>query len=113
MNKRARIDDSNKALVNVWKREVGELSTRNFAHRLGASQVLLPDFPLLLFVLSIIFSVFINDPLRLVVLIFKCHRLLFDHNRMDPVERIGLCCIFRKDFVLIKKKLYGFRWIVY
>ncbi|TYK23393.1 DDB1- and CUL4-associated factor 8 [Cucumis melo var. makuwa] len=36
MNKRARIDDSNKAVVNVWKREVGELSTRNFAHRLGA-----------------------------------------------------------------------------
>lgn len=40
MNKRARIDDSNKAVVNVWKREVGELSTRNFAHRLGALEVL-------------------------------------------------------------------------
>lgn len=40
MNKRARIDDCNKSVVNVWKREVGELSTRNFAHRLGGSEVL-------------------------------------------------------------------------
>ncbi|KAK3000860.1 hypothetical protein RJ639_021090 [Escallonia herrerae] len=26
------------AIVDVWKREVGELSTRNFSHRLGASE---------------------------------------------------------------------------
>ncbi|XAR72673.1 hypothetical protein NMG60_11019392 [Bertholletia excelsa] len=26
------------AIVNVWRREVGDLSTRNFAHRLGASE---------------------------------------------------------------------------
>ncbi|XP_015893276.1 uncharacterized protein LOC107427406 isoform X3 [Ziziphus jujuba] len=37
MNKRARTTIG-KAVVDVWKREVGELSTRNFAHRLGASQ---------------------------------------------------------------------------
>lgn len=27
------------AVVDVWKREVGALSTRNFAHRLAASEV--------------------------------------------------------------------------
>ncbi|XP_050233922.1 uncharacterized protein LOC126682320 isoform X2 [Mercurialis annua] len=37
MNKRARINPD-KAVVNVRQREVGELSTRNFAHRLAASQ---------------------------------------------------------------------------
>ncbi|XP_021903802.1 DDB1- and CUL4-associated factor 8 [Carica papaya] len=37
MNKRARTNPD-KAVVNVWQREVGELSTRNFAHRLGASE---------------------------------------------------------------------------
>ncbi|KAI3446298.1 hypothetical protein Pfo_002963 [Paulownia fortunei] len=37
MRKRARTSlDS--AIVDVWKREVGELSTRNFAHRLAASE---------------------------------------------------------------------------
>ncbi|GAB2291907.1 hypothetical protein Dimus_026157 [Dionaea muscipula] len=36
-NNRARIGPD-KAIVGVWKREVGELSTRNFSHRLGASE---------------------------------------------------------------------------
>ncbi|KAG6572132.1 DDB1- and CUL4-associated factor 8 [Cucurbita argyrosperma subsp. argyrosperma] len=42
MNKRARFDDSSKAVVNFLKREVGEISTRSFANRLGA----LEDFVL-------------------------------------------------------------------
>ncbi|XP_012077700.1 DDB1- and CUL4-associated factor 8 isoform X1 [Jatropha curcas] len=37
MTKRARTSPD-KAVVNVWQREVGELSTRNFAHRLAASE---------------------------------------------------------------------------
>ncbi|CAK9134574.1 unnamed protein product [Ilex paraguariensis] len=37
MGKRARTS-LDTAVVDVWKREVGELSTRNFAHRLGASE---------------------------------------------------------------------------
>ncbi|PPD84754.1 hypothetical protein GOBAR_DD18291 [Gossypium barbadense] len=36
-NKRARTS-VDKAVVDVWQREVGELSTRNFAHRLAASE---------------------------------------------------------------------------
>ncbi|XVE48805.1 hypothetical protein DITRI_Ditri01bG0032100 [Diplodiscus trichospermus] len=36
-NKRARTS-VDKAVVDVWHREVGELSTRNFAHRLAASE---------------------------------------------------------------------------
>ncbi|GAB2219505.1 hypothetical protein Droror1_Dr00007141 [Drosera rotundifolia] len=36
-NKRARID-ADKAIVGVWKREVGDVSTRDFAHRLAASE---------------------------------------------------------------------------
>jgi hypothetical protein len=39
MSKRARTS-VDKAVVDVWQREVGQLSTRNFAHRLGASEVL-------------------------------------------------------------------------
>ncbi|KAK6118685.1 hypothetical protein DH2020_047598 [Rehmannia glutinosa] len=35
IRKRSRLDS---AIVDVWKREVGELSTRNFAHRLAASE---------------------------------------------------------------------------
>ncbi|KAJ4851545.1 hypothetical protein Tsubulata_019460 [Turnera subulata] len=38
MRKRARTSPDDKALVNVWQREVGELSTRNFAHRFAASE---------------------------------------------------------------------------
>ncbi|XP_059647429.1 uncharacterized protein LOC132293816 isoform X2 [Cornus florida] len=46
MRKRARTSlDS--AIVDVWKREVGELSTRNFAHRLGASEDLVLRLALL------------------------------------------------------------------
>ncbi|EEF41096.1 DDB1- and CUL4-associated factor 8 isoform X2 [Ricinus communis] len=37
MKKRARTNPD-KAVLNVWQREVGELSTRNFAHRLAASE---------------------------------------------------------------------------
>ncbi|KAG2703097.1 hypothetical protein I3843_06G113600 [Carya illinoinensis] len=37
MKKRARTN-VDKAVVGVWQREVGQLSTRNFAHRLGASE---------------------------------------------------------------------------
>ncbi|KAJ7978660.1 DDB1- and CUL4-associated factor 8-like [Quillaja saponaria] len=37
MNKRKRTS-IDKAVVNVWNREVGELSTRNFAHLLGGSE---------------------------------------------------------------------------
>ncbi|KAI4350247.1 hypothetical protein L6164_004719 [Bauhinia variegata] len=37
MNKRPRTS-TDKAVVDVWQREVGELSGRNFAHRLGGSQ---------------------------------------------------------------------------
>ncbi|KAF3443607.1 hypothetical protein FNV43_RR13295 [Rhamnella rubrinervis] len=37
MNKRARTS-IDRAVVDLWKREVGELSTRNFTHRLGASE---------------------------------------------------------------------------
>ncbi|OAY52276.1 DDB1- and CUL4-associated factor 8 isoform X2 [Manihot esculenta] len=37
MKKRARITPD-KAVPNVWQREVGELSTRSFAHRLAASE---------------------------------------------------------------------------
>ncbi|KAF2302156.1 hypothetical protein GH714_033088 [Hevea brasiliensis] len=37
MKKRARTTPD-KAVPNVWQREVGELSTRNFAHRLAASE---------------------------------------------------------------------------
>lgn len=57
MNKRARIGHSNKAVVNVWKREVGELSSRDFAHRLGASEVLLIllSFSILISALPVIF----------------------------------------------------------
>ncbi|OMO53471.1 hypothetical protein COLO4_36721 [Corchorus olitorius] len=36
-NRRARTS-VDKAVVDVWQREVGELSTRNFAHRLAASE---------------------------------------------------------------------------
>ncbi|XVE93914.1 hypothetical protein REPUB_Repub01dG0235300 [Reevesia pubescens] len=36
-NKRAKTS-LDKAVVDVWQREVGELSTRNFAHRLAASE---------------------------------------------------------------------------
>ncbi|KAF5449031.1 hypothetical protein F2P56_029521 [Juglans regia] len=43
MNKRTRTS-VDKAVVNVWKREVGQLSTRNFAHRLGASEDLVWRF---------------------------------------------------------------------
>ncbi|XP_059451756.1 uncharacterized protein LOC132182492 isoform X3 [Corylus avellana] len=37
MSKRARTS-VDKAVVDIWQREVGQLSTRNFAHRLGASE---------------------------------------------------------------------------
>ncbi|KAA8535961.1 hypothetical protein F0562_028439 [Nyssa sinensis] len=37
MKKRAKTS-LDKAIVDVWQREVGELSTRTFAHRLGASE---------------------------------------------------------------------------
>ncbi|KAK4401356.1 DDB1- and CUL4-associated factor 8 [Sesamum angolense] len=37
MRKRTRTS-LNSALVNVWRRELGELSSRNFAHRLAASE---------------------------------------------------------------------------
>ncbi|GMH17846.1 hypothetical protein Nepgr_019687 [Nepenthes gracilis] len=39
-NKKARTEPD-RAIVGVWQREVGELSTRNFAHRLGASEDLI------------------------------------------------------------------------
>lgn len=45
MRKRARAT-LDTAAVDVWKREIGELSTGNFAHRLGASEV---NFILVLF----------------------------------------------------------------
>lgn len=38
MNKRAKTSSLDTAVVSVWQREVGQLSTRNFAHRLGASE---------------------------------------------------------------------------
>ncbi|GAB2267816.1 hypothetical protein Dimus_002792 [Dionaea muscipula] len=44
--KRARIGPD-KGIVGVWQREVGELSTRNFAHRLGASEDLVLRFEIL------------------------------------------------------------------
>lgn len=46
MNKRSRTD-LDQAVVNVCKRELGQLSTRDFAHRLAASEVthrFLPSF---------------------------------------------------------------------
>ncbi|GLT53806.1 hypothetical protein SLA2020_270510 [Shorea laevis] len=43
MSKRARTS-VDKAVVDVWQREVGQLSTRNFAHRLGASEDLVLRF---------------------------------------------------------------------
>ncbi|XP_062021539.1 uncharacterized protein LOC133738110 isoform X1 [Rosa rugosa] len=37
MNKRLKTS-SDKAVVNVWQRQLGEISARNFAHRLGGSE---------------------------------------------------------------------------
>lgn len=58
MSKRARTS-VDKAVVDVWQREVGQLSTRNFAHRLGASEVLswitlIPSFVLFFWLFSVI-----------------------------------------------------------
>ena len=40
-NKRPRSGSSiDKAVVDVWQRELGQLSSRSFAHRLGGSEVL-------------------------------------------------------------------------
>lgn len=47
MRKRGRTGVDTAAL-DVYKREVGELSTRRFAHRLAASEVLFSNFPLFL-----------------------------------------------------------------
>lgn len=44
MRKRGRTGVDTAAL-DVYKREVGELSTRRFAHRLAASEVLFSNFP--------------------------------------------------------------------
>ncbi|KAK2974306.1 hypothetical protein RJ640_026867 [Escallonia rubra] len=46
MRKRSRTS-LDTAIVDVWKREVGELSTRNFSHRLGASEDLVLRLELL------------------------------------------------------------------
>ncbi|GAV86597.1 WD40 domain-containing protein [Cephalotus follicularis] len=40
-NKKRSRSNLDKAIVDVWQREVGQLSTRNFANRLGASEDLL------------------------------------------------------------------------
>ena len=64
-----------KAIVNVWQREVGLLSTRNFAHRLVASEVISQTliflFSLILFFLlqAIIFLGFLIFPLYVMVIL--------------------------------------------
>lgn len=59
MRKRGRTGVDTAAL-DVYKREVGELSTRRFAHRLAASEVLFSNFPELLSPISSI-SMSINS----------------------------------------------------
>ncbi|KAD4789081.1 hypothetical protein FH972_027311 [Carpinus fangiana] len=63
MSKRARTS-VDKAVVEVWQREVGQLSTRNFAHRLGASEVLswltlIPSFVFVFFVFFLLIVFFL------------------------------------------------------